>query len=70
FEQMQKEIADSDSNPNITTLNLEEVVVALPSNRDELIALLNEGPLSLIKERKILNIAYINPEYSQHWNSI
>ena len=60
LESMQKEISDSDSNPIIQALKLEKVVVALPCTREEWMALLNKGPLSIIRERTILNIAYLN----------
>ncbi|WP_273795174.1 hypothetical protein [Brucella intermedia] len=60
LESMQNQISDGDSNPIIQALKLEKVIVALPSTRDEWVALLNKGPLSIIRERTILNVAYLN----------
>jgi len=51
---MQSEIRAGDDNPLISVLKLESATASFPSTSEELISLLNNGPISILKDRKLI----------------
>ncbi|GLU29510.1 hypothetical protein [Brucella sp. NBRC 12950] len=59
---MRKEIMAGDDHPLIPVLKLESATASFPSTSAELLGLLNNGPMSILRDRKLIATVTLSDE--------
>jgi len=56
---LQADMADDENDLSIEALQLEQMTLSFPDTTEKLLTLLNDGPLSFIETRHVLDIDYL-----------